>query len=105
MQTRVNQLLVISRVFFLPTILLMLNLVDMLSTNYGLSLGLTEINPLYSNVAVLGKMFGCCILFAVCYVQYRWQTNTKKINNIILGLLILFYVGVVINNFTAIISF
>lgn len=76
----------------------------MLTTSYGLSLGMREINPLYSDVGVFGKMFGCAVLFGVCYVQYRWQINTKKINNIILGLLILFYVAVITNNITIIAS-
>jgi len=46
-----------------PSILLILNAVDVITTGYGLSLGLSEGNPLFSIAVISGKFFGCGIPF------------------------------------------
>jgi hypothetical protein len=81
----------------------MLNLLDLLTTNYGLSRGLTEANPLFTEAAIPGKLIACGIFFAISYLQERWHARTKKFLDIVLIILISLYIYVVINNIVAII--
>jgi hypothetical protein len=98
-----SRLPVLGNVFALPAILLILNLVDVLTTNYGLSRGLIEINPLFSYAVIPGKFLGCGILFTTSYLQSKLCPKTRVINDIIISIIIAFYVFVVLNNILAII--
>jgi hypothetical protein len=94
---RINQTLIFGRLFFLPTLFLVLNLIDVLTTKYGLSIGLVEMNPLFSAI-IPGKIFVCAIFFATSYFLNRYKVWTKHLNDIALIILIVFYVVVVLNN-------
>lgn len=102
LQQKINQIPIFTRVLFLPTVLLMLNFVDVYTTNYGLANGLTEMNPLFSNSIVPAKLSACLLFFFTSYLQDKWNIRTKRINDIVLSILITFYVTVVINNIFAI---
>jgi hypothetical protein len=94
---RINQIQLFSRLFFLPTLFLVLNLIDVLTTKYGLSIGLVEMNPLFSAI-IPGKIFVCATFFATSYFLHRYKVWTKQLNNVVLIGLIVFYLIVVINN-------
>jgi len=105
LQSRMSRLPVLGRVFALPAILLILNIVDALTTSYGLSRGLVETNPLFSYAAIPAKLLGCGTFFATSYLQSRLNPKAKIINDIILSIMIVIYVFVVLNNTLTIIRF
>ena len=84
----------------LPTVLLMLNVVDVASSSYGLSIGLREVNPLFSLSAMvlLGKFFGCAALFATSYLQHRFYPEGKNYVAVVLVVLIFVYLLTTSNN-------
>ena len=85
---------------FLPTILLVLNVIDVATSSYGLSIGLREINPFFSlTAAVLAcKFLGCGMLFAASYLQYRFYPNAKGYMATVLSALIFVYLLGAANN-------
>jgi len=85
---------------FLPTVLLMLNIIDVVTTSYGLSIGLREINPLFSlSVLVLfGKFLGCAALFATSYLQNRLYPQGKNYIAVVLCIVIFVYALTTSNN-------
>ena len=98
-----SHLPVLGGVFALPAILLILKLVDASTTGYDLSRGLVEDNPIISYAALPAKLLGCGTFFATSYLQSRLNTKGKIINDIILGIMVVIYVFVVLNNTVAII--
>jgi len=98
LHNRMKRFLVLPRVLVLPTILLILNLADTLTTRYGLSLGLAEANPFFSFTATPLKFLGCGTLFVTSFLQNRLHPKAKSINDVILGIVIAVYVCVVLNN-------
>ncbi len=105
MSIRASKVLIASRIFILPVTLLFLNLFDVLTTNYGLSLGLAEANPLFSDTIVPFKFLGCGILFITSYFQNHLYPETRKVNCAILGFAITLYTFVILNNVLTILRF
>ena len=68
----------------LPGFLFFLNVADVMSTRWGLSVGLVEMNPLFSFAVVPLKFMGCGILFLASYLQNRLAPGMKVINAAIL---------------------
>jgi len=97
-QQRINFLHDLREVIFLPSILLVLNIIDVVSTNYGLLYGLQEINPLFSNAIIPGKLLGCAILFVTSFLANRLSPKVKVLNNAILSCTVIFYLFVIVNN-------
>ena len=87
-------------------ILLALNVIDVVTTGYGLSIGLREINPLFSlsGVVLFGKFFGCGVLFATSYLQFRFFPQEKNYIAIVLSVLIFVYLLTTSNNIVSIIG-
>lgn len=86
-----------SNFFLLPAVLFFLNVVDVLSTSWGLSHGLVEMNFLFSFSVVPLKFLGCGLLGLASYVQYRLNPCAKAVNVAILGVIV-GYLLVVVNN-------
>ena len=85
----------------LPFVLLFLNVVDVLTTGWGLSHGLQEINPLFSVGVIPLKFLGCSIIGYTSYLQYQLNSNAKAVNAVIL-IIVFAYLAVVVNNFNCI---
>lgn len=97
-QQRINFQHDLREVLLLPSILLVLNIIDAVSTNYGVLHGLQEINPLFSNAVIPAKFLGCAILFATSFLVNRLSPKVKILNNAILFCAVIFYVFVIVNN-------
>ena len=84
----------------LPTVLLMLNVIDVASTSYGLSIGLREINPLFSlsGIVLFGKFLGCAALFATSYLQHKFYPKGNNYIAVVLVILIIVYLITTSNN-------
>jgi hypothetical protein len=82
----------------LPFVLLFLNVIDVLTTGWGLSHGLQEINPLFSFGVIPLKFLGCSIIGYTSYLQYQLNSNAKAVNVVIL-IIVFAYLAVVVNNF------
>jgi Domain of unknown function (DUF5658) len=107
MQPRLGSLVLRNENFlFLPTILLLLNVIDVATSSYGLSIGLREINPLFSlSVTVLtGKFLGCGMLFVSSYLQYKFYPNAKIYMATVLYALIFVYLLGTANNLVLILK-
>ena len=98
MQERIDGSGSLSRVFALPAVLLVLNMVDALMTEHGLSVGLREVNPLFSFAAIPAKFLGCTALFATAYLQNRLNPKAKIINDAVVCIVVIFYFFVVGHN-------
>lgn len=98
LQKRIDGSQSLSRIFALPAILLVLNMIDALMTEYGLSIGLREVNPLFSLVAIPAKFLGCIVLFATSYLQDRINPKAKTINDTIVCIVVILYLFVLSNN-------
>jgi hypothetical protein len=85
-------------VLALPAVLLILNLIDAITTGYGLSHGIQEMNPLFSYAVVPGKFLGCGVLFVTSYLQNQLNPKAKYVNAAILCVVIIIYLFVVVNN-------
>ena len=77
--------------------LLVLNVIDVITTAYGLSIGLKEMNPLFSFAAVPGKFLGCELLFVASWFQDRSNSVARYVNTAILSVVVV-YLFVVGNN-------
>ena len=97
-QSRLGNLRVLSRVFALPSFILTLNILDVMSTQYGLALGLQEVNPLFSDAIVPGKFLGCLILFWPSFFANRLNSRVKICVDTILFCVSIFYTLVLANN-------
>jgi hypothetical protein len=98
MRCRIESLLTRNSNFLLfPAVLFFLNVVDVLSTGWGLSHGLVEMNFLFSFSVVPFKFLGCGLLGFASYVQYRLNPRAKIVNAAVLSVIVA-YVLVVINN-------
>jgi hypothetical protein len=98
MRLRIESLLTRNGNFLLfPAVLFFLNVVDVLSTGWGLSRGLVEMNFLFSFSVVPFKFLGCGLLGLASYVQYRLNPCAKAVNVAVL-IVIVAYVLVVVNN-------
>jgi len=86
------------KVFTLPALLLTLNVLDIISTQYGLTIGLREINPLFSNAIIPGKFLGCTVLYFSSFFANRLDSKVKTCVDGILCCVIIFYVLVLANN-------
>jgi len=78
-------------------VLLLLNVIDVLTTGWGLSHGLAEMNPQFSFAIVPLKFLGCGALFFTSYLQSRLSLKTRILNAAILCVVI-GYVFIVFNN-------
>jgi hypothetical protein len=83
--------------FKLPMTLLFLNVIDVLTTSWGLSHGFVEMNPLFSFAVVPLRFLGCGVLFLTSYLLNRLNLKTKILNAVILCVVIV-YILVAINN-------
>jgi len=81
----------------LPAILLTLNAIDITTTIYGLSHGLSEGNPLFSFAIIPEKMLGCQILLIASWFATRLNSATRYVNIAILSVVVV-YLFVVGNN-------
>lgn len=84
--------------FVWPVVLLVLNVVDVMTTGWGLSHGLLEMNTLFSFGVVPFKFFGCGILGVASYLQSRLDPKARFVSAVILVMVIV-YLLVVVNNF------
>ena len=80
-----------------------LNVADALLTNVGLALGAVELNPLYSQQSLLGKLLAPAALAAAwvpAYIYCRQNRFMKLLTLLkaILYLLVALYIAVVANN-------
>ena len=93
------------RFLFLPTVLLVLNMIDVATTSYGLSIGLHEFNPLFSPSATVlfGKFLGCAMLFGSSYLQYKFYPNSRGYIAVVLCVLIFVYLLTTANNIISIV--
>lgn len=87
----------------------LLNFFDIMSTSYALKLGCKELNPFYSgqnlmNKAVLPFVFGLLYVSALKLARKEREERVETALTYILFLIVGFYVFVVINNLTAIVS-
>jgi len=83
--------------FVWPAVLLILNVIDVMTTGWGLSHGLLEMNTLFSFDVVPFKFFGCGILGVTSYLQNRLNPTARVVNFVILCVVIA-YMLVVVNN-------
>jgi hypothetical protein len=83
--------------FVLPAVLLLLNVADVLSTRWGLTIGLVEMNPLFSFAAIPLKFMGWGILFVASYLQNRLAPTARGVRALILCIAIAQFI-VVTNN-------
>jgi hypothetical protein len=98
MQRRIESLLTRNSSFFVfPAALFLLNVVDVLSTSWGLSHGLAEMNPLFSFSVVPLKFLGCGLLGLTSYVQHRLNPRAKTVNAVILCVVVAYLLEVVNN--------
>lgn len=88
----------------LPTVLLLLNIIDIILTYIGLTyFGATEWNPLFSWWALPLKLAGCVILFIVGYFYDNVKHGTEIFTLLMIPSLLL-YTLVDINNLWVIIT-
>ena len=86
-----------SNVLMLPALLFLLNAIDVLSTSWGLSNGLVEMNPMFSFGIVPLKFLGCGVLGVTAFLQNRLNPNARAVKTVILCVVIA-YMLVVANN-------
>jgi len=88
----------------LPLSVFLLNIADLLTTNWGLSNGLIEMNPLFSfGFFVPLKFLGCGMMGLASYLQYRINPASKFLKAGFLCVAIVYSV-VIINNFQCILQ-
>jgi hypothetical protein len=69
-----------NKFFVLPAVLLLLNIADVMSTRWGLTIGLVEMNPLFSFAIVPLKFMGWGILFVASYLQNRLAPTSRVVD-------------------------
>lgn len=87
----------------LPIALFLLGVADVLSTGWGLSNGLVEMNPLFSFALVPLKFLGCGLLGLASHLQSRLNPKVKFVNVVVLCVMIAYSV-VVANNINCILQ-
>ena len=85
----------------LPALLFLLSIADVLSTGWGLSNGLVEVNPLFSSAMVPLKFLGCGMLCLASRLQNRLDPNARFVSFVVLGVVIA-YSLVLVNNIVCI---